>query len=339
MLGVEAAQQLAAQLLGRQLDRCQRILDLMGQAARHLPPGRAALRVKESGHIVVDDDQARRVPDVRQRRACPQQHARASLILQGQLFAPFALARIQPRAQCGHEARQQVSGPDPGGQALAHHAGQITTQDRARRLVGTEQLQLRIDHQHAARESREDHREPLALALDRLPTQRGFLTAAPQPFGHVIERVHQESHLIARGQRQAGPEITLAHGAGAGDQILDRTRQPLRRPDRSVDRRQHRDQQHQRQGQHEIDLERPARGRHVPVIGIGVLDRVREPGQFLRHVVVGEHKAPRGRVRGPRERRGGHNRRAPAGGRLQADIAVTGGNLHQQPGRRPGRER
>ena len=46
----------AADALGRQLDRRQRVLDLMGDAARHVGPGRGALRLHEIGDVVDGDD-------------------------------------------------------------------------------------------------------------------------------------------------------------------------------------------------------------------------------------------------------------------------------------------
>ena len=46
----------AAQPLGRKLDRRQRILDFMGDAARDVGPGRGALRRNQFGDVVERDD-------------------------------------------------------------------------------------------------------------------------------------------------------------------------------------------------------------------------------------------------------------------------------------------
>ena len=46
----------AAQALGRELDRRQRVLDLVGDAPRHVGPGRRALRGDEIGDVVERDD-------------------------------------------------------------------------------------------------------------------------------------------------------------------------------------------------------------------------------------------------------------------------------------------
>ena len=44
-----------AHALGRELDRRQRVLDLVGEPARHLAPGRHLLRAHERRHVVEDD--------------------------------------------------------------------------------------------------------------------------------------------------------------------------------------------------------------------------------------------------------------------------------------------
>ena len=46
----------AADALGGELDRGQRVLDLVGDAARHVGPGRGALRLHEIGDVVDGDD-------------------------------------------------------------------------------------------------------------------------------------------------------------------------------------------------------------------------------------------------------------------------------------------
>ena len=151
--------------------------------------------------------------------------------------------------------------------------------------------------------------------------------------------MHQETHFIARGQRQARAEVALTHRARAGDQVLHRARQPLRRPDRAVDRRQHGDQQHQRQRQPEVDLKGLARRRHIAVIRKSVLHRIGEPGKLCGHVVVDDHKAARRHECSPRQRRRGDDGRTAAGGRLQGKIAAAGGDLQPHLGRGRRRER
>ena len=51
----------AADALGRELDRRQRILDLVRDAPRDVGPGGAALRADQLGHVVEGDDMALRI--------------------------------------------------------------------------------------------------------------------------------------------------------------------------------------------------------------------------------------------------------------------------------------
>ena len=51
----------ALQPLGGKLDGGERILDLMGDAARHIGPGGGALRADQIGDVVESDDEAGRV--------------------------------------------------------------------------------------------------------------------------------------------------------------------------------------------------------------------------------------------------------------------------------------
>ena len=53
---LDFAEIFALQPLGRQLDRRQRILDLMGDAARDIGPGCLALRREQLGDVVEGDD-------------------------------------------------------------------------------------------------------------------------------------------------------------------------------------------------------------------------------------------------------------------------------------------
>ena len=58
VLGIHAAEQPAAQAVGRQLDRRQRVLDLVREPPRHLAPGGIALRLQQRGDVVEHDHDA-----------------------------------------------------------------------------------------------------------------------------------------------------------------------------------------------------------------------------------------------------------------------------------------
>src|SRR5206468_11742163 len=121
-----------------------------------------------------------------------------------------------------------------------------------------------------------DYVERLTRALDRPLKLARLGPSAAQPLRHVVEGVQQKSHLIARGQRQAGAKIALADRAGALDEVLDGAHQALRGEDRAVDGREHREQQHEGEREAEAVLERLAPRREIPILMVGVLYRVRE---------------------------------------------------------------
>ena len=103
---VICAQVAAPHALGGQLDRRQRILDLVREAARHFAPGRIALRLQQRADVVEHDHVAALADSVilgvfvtRQRRAGAHQHARAgSFGLEVHLLAPFFFARARAAA-------------------------------------------------------------------------------------------------------------------------------------------------------------------------------------------------------------------------------------------------
>ena len=160
------------------------------------------------------------------------------------------------RSLLGGQLRQRA----PGG------GRQVRAEDGAGGLVGDAHRQRAVDRQHAGRQARQDDRQALALALHRLLAVRRLVARAPQALGHVVEGVHQEAHLVARGQRQARAEVALADRARARDQVLHRAHQALRGIDGAVDGRQHRQQQHQGERQAEAALQRLAQRREIAVL-------------------------------------------------------------------------
>jgi hypothetical protein len=89
---IHAAQELAPHALRGQLDRRQRILDLVRQAARHLAPGRVALRLQQRGDVVEHQHHAGRAAQVvRQRGAGAHEHALAGVGQQFDLLAPIQM--------------------------------------------------------------------------------------------------------------------------------------------------------------------------------------------------------------------------------------------------------
>ena len=176
---------------------------------------------------------------------------------------------------------------------------------------------------------RENDREIGALGLDRLLAAPRLFARARQPLGHVVERMHQDAHLVVRGERQAHVEIALRDRARAGDQILNRTHQAPRSPERAVQRGEQRQQQHQRQRQREAGLQRLAQARLLAVTLIGGLDGVGE----LAEAPLDRDRSPasmRGSSPGDVQRHlhGGAHEIAAAGDRIERHVVAALANLH-----------
>ena len=77
VLLVHAAEEFAAHPLGGQLDRRQRVLDLVRQTARHLAPGRIALRLQQRGDVIEHQHHARGAAGVVWQRRAGAHQARA----------------------------------------------------------------------------------------------------------------------------------------------------------------------------------------------------------------------------------------------------------------------
>ncbi len=166
---------------------------------------------------------------------------------------------------------------------------------RARRLIGGAHRQIRRERDHARRQARQDHRQSRAFRLHGLLAAASLLARPGQTLGHVVERGHQKAELVARRQRQLRVVVALGHRAGAGDQVLDRLHQALRRKERAVNRRDQRHQHDKGQNQHEGRFERLSQLHQVRILGIGALHGVGELTQLLRHRIQRDQHA-RGRV-------------------------------------------
>ncbi len=91
LVGRQAAEEAAAQALGRELDRRERILHLVGEPPRDLGPGRVALRAVEYREVVEHDDDARVVTCAAEFGATQHQHAPlAAAGIEHDLPAPLA---------------------------------------------------------------------------------------------------------------------------------------------------------------------------------------------------------------------------------------------------------
>ncbi len=86
--------------------------------------------------------------------------------------------------------------------------------------------------------------------------------------------------------------VALGHGPGAGNQILHRLHQALRRKEGAVDRGYHRHQHHETQDQHECGLEGPAQLHQIGVLSVGALHGIRQLAQLQRHGIQRDQHPP-----------------------------------------------
>ena len=182
---------------------------------------------------------------------------------------------------------------------LADACLEIHAEDRARGLIGGADPQIRLEAMTPV-----DRRARITARFARsLSTAcwlaRRFLARAREPLRHVVERVHEKAHLVARRERHARVEVAVGDRARAGDEILNRQHEALRREERAVDGRQQRHQQHECQQQPERDLERLAQVGEFAVLRVGALHGVGELRDALGHRIDRDQRARLARRRPP----------------------------------------
>ena len=250
---------LAAQPLGGELNRRQRILDLVREPPRHFAPCGIALRLQERRDVVEHDRVAVRAVGIAgQLRARADQHAPAAFRAQHDLLAPLAVAVLQARARDADELPEQRLGFGELDDGLAYVSFEVYAENRARSMVGRPDPEVGLEGDDARRQARKDHLELAALALDLLLTLPRVLARAREPLRHVVERVHEKADLVARRRRHARRKVAARHGARALHQQLDRRNEAAREIERPIDGREQRDQQHEAQRQREARLQRRA---------------------------------------------------------------------------------
>ena len=295
VLLVHRRQQLVAHALGREADRRERVLDLVRQSARHLAPGGLALGLQHHRDVVEHEHEAGgrlALALAGQRRAGAHQDAPRHAGLERELLAPLEVARRDARAARLGELPQQAVGLAEAGEIAAHAGLEVIAEDGGRRSVGGAHAQVGLERDHARGQSRQDDREIGALGFGGLLRELLVLPRPAQPLGHVVERVHQEAHLVVRGERQARVEVALRDRARALHQVLDRLHEFLRGEDRAVPRRQQRQQQYDREREDEARLEGSAQVVLLAELLVGGLQGVGQRGDALGNRVDGLHHQP-----------------------------------------------
>ena len=163
-LGVllDLLQVVAPQPLGRQLDRGQRVLDLVGDAAGDIGPGRLALRRQQFGDVVEGDDKAADLivavlgGDAHQQRAGAVAAGELNLRLR-QPVGP-ALGLVQQHRHLGRDF----------GEVLPDRQFEIDAEQRRGRAVGQVDAAVAIEPDHPGRDAGQ-HRLGEAAPLVELP--------------------------------------------------------------------------------------------------------------------------------------------------------------------------
>ncbi len=228
----EAPRELALEALGRELDRRQRVLDLVREPARDLAPRRVALRLREIGDVVEHDDVAGDRRD-RQARAAHQQRAHQVRDRQLRLLLPLRVAaRAKALGDELGERRQRRQLAPPVGERGAGQLGERLLQDHRGARVGRAQPVAIVEREHAGREIAENALEVCARRLGRAARLLGLLLRLGELRRHRVERFGQHAELVARGHRLPAREIALRDRARAlGEQTRAARRSaPTARP-------------------------------------------------------------------------------------------------------------
>ena len=239
------AVELAADALGGKRDRRQRVLDLMGHAARHFMPCRRLLRAQELAGIFEDHDETR--GELRfQRRNRHRQVDLAAVGVQFQLpgrqaGAPRALHEVLDFG--GVLAREEV-----------FQAGGFGARERwknpRQRLIHVLDGAIGADRDHARRNALQD-------GFGEAPAAVEFDAARFQRLGHLVESSDQERQFVLGANGHAMLQVAAADLVGGfqdgGDRRGDTVGQDARQPG-GDEQHEERDQHHQHDVQRAVVL-------------------------------------------------------------------------------------
>src|SRR6266853_622290 len=264
-LGREFVAEFRLESLRRELDRRERILDLVSEPARDLAPGGGAL-CRDQLRDVIEYHDIPTPTGLGQRRTAYENHgptlAHLDLLLPRGSSVLFEL-RLQHTSKLGERVPILELKPDKGRNVLV--------QDAARPAVCNPQDKGMIKNEYTCRQIGENALQVCLGGFElRLIEQRGTLRLA-QLLSHAVERLRKDAQLIAARDPSAARKIPARHRLGALGEHGERIRQAPRQEECERDRRKQGEQQ--RQGQREnVDLLQPlARQRQLLVCTIHAL--------------------------------------------------------------------
>ena len=241
----------ALEPFGGQLDRRQRVLDLMRDAARDIGPGGAALVGQLLGDVVEGQDVARGVARQLDRQ-------RAQIAMGAHLDDARILVRRDEVSKFGRNIRQPP----------ANRIIPLLHQDRRRRTVEQQHNALQIDGEHAGGHARKDRLDEGAAFVELAVGGDERAGLGLEPLGHAVEGGRQRADFVAaertgdaRGQVARGDAPRRRH------QLVHRPHHPVGHGQSDIDRDPDQEQRSHEQRDVEAQLQRARLGGEQIIVG------------------------------------------------------------------------
>ena len=291
----------AAQPLGRELDRGQRVLDLVGDAAGDVGPGRGALRGDQLGDVVEGDDVAALGIDGLLAGDAHRDVAVAAAAADRDLALDQALAARSRLVDDLLELRRDLveRAPERVGLAAADEllGGAVEDADAA----------LAVDADDAGAGAGEHRLGEAAAAVDHVAGAHDVVALGAQLLRHLVEGLAELGEIAFRAaHRHLDVQIAGRDDVGGADQPPDRRHQAVGEVEADPHRRQQHGERDHRVHQRERDLDAEAPRLEIGVLGdagLGLANlrqhlRIDEAGDVEIGVVVAAQLDDRGDVVG-----------------------------------------
>jgi hypothetical protein len=227
----------ALQAFGGKLDRRKRILDLMGDAARHVGPGRGALRRHQIGNVVQRDDVA--VVGFRRLFACDpdRQITFATIAIDRHLPLHKALGARASRGNHACEFRHNVY------QWAAERFGFRAADQSFGRAIENADASLGIDANDACARACQHRFGESTAAVDKVARADDVVALGPQFVRHLVEGLAEVCEIaLGTADRNLHVEIARGNEARGADQATDRGYKVIREIQSDPDRGEQHDQ-------------------------------------------------------------------------------------------------
>ena len=213
---------MTADTLCREGDGCQRVLDLVGDAACDLAPCRLLLRGEQVREIFEDDDVSQAFFLVLQRRDRDGErelgatHHDLGLAGDGPHAIRFADEMIEIFDHVRREQfLQRSAGREPRQRLRGAGLRVIRCEQSKQRVVGAAHAAISVERQHAGGNALQDGLDLLAALIERhvgvCDLAAGRFDLLPRRLelrGHLVERVHQLPELVGSGNFDAVVEMS-----------------------------------------------------------------------------------------------------------------------------------